>query len=102
MPSDPIEFFEQIAPYAGGKDYSHQDRQRDFRAVLMEGSAPPEQCMRVLHEIFSQTFLYRNPVMRGENDVTYMRLGRQDLGRWLLMTLMAPPPEQPEATQSQE
>lgn len=116
MPNnDPLGFFEEIAPY--GEPYEKvvananrdPDRYRDYRDVLIDGEASPEKCKRVLWDLFQQMGLFHTPLRADENLLDshkmFARLGKQELGRWLLATLMDQPearPEQPEKTQSKE
>lgn len=108
MPSnsiDPLAFFEEISGYAEG--YTPQDRYRDYRDVLVDAKATPEQAKRVLWDLFSQTMMFRSPIVVSDSRVsdthqTFMRLGKQELGRWLLKTLTVEPGEpKPEQTKAQ-
>lgn len=90
--ADTLEFFEELGPYApGGGRYTRADRYRDFRAVFSDGGAAPEQCRRVLWQLFEETRLFRTPIAPGDANLTYARIGKQEIGRWLLSVLTAPP-----------
>lgn len=73
------------------------DRHRDFRAVLVDGGATPEQCRRVLWEILGHSGWFLTPVRPNENllnlDNLFVRLGKQDFGRWLYTVLAEEPRE---------
>ena len=94
--NDPLTFLEEIASAAGPYQRTEKlDRHRDFRAALMDGNATPEQCKRVLWELFAQTGMFLTPLRASENlldlDKTFSRLGKQDLGRWLYDVLTQEP-----------
>ena len=101
--TDALAFFEELTPYApGGGRYTKIDRYRDFRAVLMDGDAAPDQARRVLWQIFEECRLFRTPIAAGDTHLTYTRIGKQEIGRWLLTVLTAEPGEGPARTEPEE
>jgi hypothetical protein len=90
--ADALAFFEELGPYAtGGGRYTRADRYRDFRKVLLEGGASADEAKRVLWQMFEETRLFRTPVTAGDTHLTYARIGKQEIGRWLLAVLTTPP-----------
>jgi hypothetical protein len=86
--------------------YTAWDRYRDFRAVLLNGTASEHQAQRVLYLILDHLGVLKTPMARAENAVdplaTFHAIGRQDAGRWLLGMLTTEPREQPEQTISEK
>lgn len=100
--SDALAFFEELTPFApAGGRYTKDDRYRDFRAVF-DGAATPEQAKRVLWQIFEECRLFRTPIAAGDTHLTYARIGKQEIGRWLLTVLTAEPGERPAQTDSED
>lgn len=98
--ADPLAFFEEIS--GTDANYTKTDRYRDFRRVFMEGGASAEQCKSVLWQIFEQTRMFATPIQEGDPYLTYSRIGKQEIGRWLLdvMTTQHEPGEAQTKTQS--
>lgn len=97
---DPLAFFEEIS--GADKNYGKADRYIDFRRVFMDGGASSDQCKRVLWQIFEQTRMFASPISEGDPYLTYARVGKQELGRWLLsvMTTQHDPGEAPTKSQN--
>jgi lipopolysaccharide biosynthesis regulator YciM len=88
-----IALFETLPPYApvAGR-YNQADRYRDFRKVLIEGGASVAEARRVLWQIFEETRLFHTPIGgAADTHATYARIGKQEIGRWLLTVLTAAP-----------
>lgn len=85
--ADRLEFFEELGPFSPAKgNYTRADRYRDFRAVFY-GEGTPEQGKRVLWQLMEETRLFRTPIAPGDANLTYARIGKQEIGRWLLSVL---------------
>lgn len=68
--------------------YTTEDRFHDFRAVLCDGTATPDQCERVLFQILEMTGVhdaYEQPDMN--NDRLNRLVGRRSIGLELLAYL---------------
>lgn len=101
--ADALAFFEELTPFApSGGRYTKVDRYRDFRAVFMDGTAAPDQTRRVLWQVFEECRLFRTPIAAGDTHLTYARIGKQEIGRWLLTVLTAEPGESPARTDREE
>jgi hypothetical protein len=106
QPVDYISFFEQVGRHNFTTDI---DRYRDFNKVLIEGGATSEQCLRVLNEILQWCGMMGSPASKRPdgtvvNEVTYARIGKQDIGRMIYDVLTRVPTNEapPEKTQSEE
>lgn len=87
-----IGLFETLPPYAPSVGrYNPADRYRDFRKVLIEGGASAAEARRVLWQIFEETRLFHTPIGVGDAHLTYARIGKQEIGRWLLTVLTTVP-----------
>ena len=97
--SDTLEFFEELAPAAPGRERStNTDRYRDFRAVFED-----DRGRRVLWQIFEEMRMFGTPIIPGDTHLTYARIGKQEIGRWLLLVLTKEPGDsQPKQTDNEE
>lgn len=97
---DVITYWQNVREFgASGKI----DQYRDFRAVLVDGGATQAQCGRVLNTILSHCGVMDTPVPRGLpiDQVTYMNIGKGDVGRWLLDVLTRQPSSDPPAERTE-
>lgn len=105
-PVDFLSFFEEVGRYVFAND---TDRYRDFNKVLIEGGATPEQSLRVLNEILSWCGLMGSPArLRPDGmvsvEATFVRIGKQEIGRAIydVLTRIPQAGPLPEKTQSEE
>lgn len=106
QPVDFLTFFEGIGRHVFTSD---KDRYRDFNAVLIEGGATSEQALRVLNEILGWCGLMSSPARlrpdgQVSNEATFVRIGKQEIGRAIYDTLTRIPDSRPlpERTESKK
>ena len=63
---------------------------RAFQAVFLDGGATQEQGLIVLNAILGHCGLFNTPLRKGapsDTHMTYLAIGKGDVGRWLLAKL---------------
>lgn len=106
QPVDFLTFFEHIGNHAFASD---TDRYRDFNKVFLEGGSTAEQGLRVLNEILGWCGLMASPArLRPDGmvgiEATFVRIGKQDIGRAIydVLTRLPQAGPLPEKTESKQ
>ena len=79
----PDSLFDALAAARAGRDYTDEDRRRDFRAVLYGTPAG----RRVLFEILAWSHLFASTFVPGDACATHWREGGRDVGLRILAAL---------------
>lgn len=113
-PLDALDALAEIGGWAPPAGYDGTAQYRDFRAVLLDGEASPEQCRRVLNIVLAQCGVLKSPLktrpvggdeqfaegLAIDTSLTLVRIGEQNIGRWLLAQIMERPRSEPLAEQA--
>jgi len=90
--ADVLSFVDDLAAVQVPKDYRESGQQyRDFRAVLVDGTAGPEQTKRVLTRIFHWGGLFAPVHQDSDPYATHVRAGAQQLCQRILLALNTTP-----------
>lgn len=86
--ADIMEFADMLAAIDLPENYRSSDqRYYDFRAVFINGTARPDQCRRVLCQVFRWCGLFRPVRIEHDPYATHARAGAQEVGQRIMTAL---------------
>ncbi len=96
--ADPVEFSNEVAGNAPGRNYSALERSNDFKRVLRQ---TPE-ARRVLAQILVRCQLWERSYVAGDPHETARREGMRDIGLWIMEIVNDEPGDEPHTAETED